>query len=103
MQDSKRQVAEEIDEGLTEWHQAPKSKEGRHPELFEQFTKETTEKPMQRKDIETEAANFIKKHFGELLPLMLRNDQNFDQDKIIRQLKLTNEDIAILGGAVFYL
>lgn len=98
---SKRQAEKEIEEGLEEWRQIPKSKEGRHPELAEQFDVELAEKPITRKDVETEVANFIEKHFKELLPLLLSESQEIDQDAVIRQLRLTNEEIAMLGGQYF--
>lgn len=99
---SRRQGAKEIEEGLEEWRQTPKSKEGGyHPELAEQFDVELAEKPIKRKDVETEAAIFIEKHFKELLALMLSEEQEIDQDAIIRRLRLTNEEIAMLGGQYF--
>lgn len=98
---SRRQASREIEEGLEEYGRSPKSKEGLHPELIEDFEVESAETPLSRKEIEQEAAEFVERHFRELVPMLLASDQELNFDALIRHFGLTNEQIGLLGGAYF--
>lgn len=67
---SRRRAEQEIEDGLAEYKISPKSREGVHAELIEDFEQETTPEPLSRKEVELEAAAFVERHLRDLVPLM---------------------------------
>jgi len=100
---SKRQAERDISEGIEECSWTPKSKEGIHPELIEDFEVENAEQPLSRKELEQEAGEYFDRNFRELVPVLISWDsyRGIDFDVFIRTFGLTNEQMGLLGLAYF--
>lgn len=92
---SKKMERWEIEEGLTEYLNSPKSKEGMHPELREFFEIKKSQEPLRRKEIENEAENFVDQNFEKFVPMLTEGG---NLGKIVDALGLTNEQIGLLNA-----
>jgi hypothetical protein len=92
----RKQERKEIEEGLAEFLRSPRSKEGMHSELVEEFEVTKAEKPLTREDIEREIESFVDRNLEILLPIFLA--PNVSHSEIIKKLGITNEQIGLLGA-----
>ncbi len=92
---SKRLERREIEEGLAEYLNTPRSKDGLHFELADSFESRKTQEPLGRKEIEKEAEIFIDQNFQELIPMLM---EGVDHGKIVDALGLTNKQIGLLNA-----
>ncbi|HGJ65546.1 TPA: hypothetical protein ENS27_09175, partial [bacterium] len=86
----------EIEKGFAEFLRLPRSKEGIHPQLAEEFEVAKSEKPLKREDVEREIESFVDRNLKTLLPIFLVQDISYSE--IIERLKITNEQIGLLGA-----
>lgn len=104
---SEEEAKKEIQEGLDYLSAPIKSKEGKHPELVDDFDNFEAKKPLERKDLEREIKSFIENNISKLLPLWINcsvdhfNYGGNDESKFIEALNITNEDVKFLGKNYF--
>lgn len=92
-----REWQEEAVREALEWHsRSPQSAEGVHPELAETFEDTEAERPLKREDVEQEVESFVGRNLETLLPIFFA--PNDDHSEIIEKLKITNEQIGLLGA-----
>lgn len=95
---SKKQIEEEIEEGIGEYLTSPRSREGAHADLSFAFDTEKAEKSIRREEIEREVEDFIGKNFEKFLPTLLSQDDSYgDRTELLKKLGLTNQEIGLLG------
>ncbi len=85
----------EIEEGLAEYLNTPRSKDGLHFELESFFESRKTQEPLKRSDIEKEVENFVDQNFQKFIPMLI---EMVDYGKIVDTLGLTNEQIGLLNA-----
>ena len=90
---SKKEAEKEIEEGLAEHLDVPKSKEGKHRESAAEFGMAETKEPLKRQDLEKEAADFVGNNLEKLVPLFLQERQGYGRNwgAVIKELGITNE------------
>lgn len=98
---SKEAQRRAINEGLEEYLATPKSGVERDPELIELFDVKRAEVPLTRNEVENEAAQFLERHFRNLVPVLLPGGENLDVSELISRFGLTNEHIGLLGESFF--
>lgn len=85
--ESKRWFERQIAEGLAEID---------HPEIFEEFEKKETEKPLRRGDFEWLTHTFFKENVTSVVPLLVQ--ENTDLSELIDALQLTNQQLGLMGS-----
>ena len=100
---SKKEAEKEIEEGLAEHLDVPKSKEGKHRESAAEFGMAETKEPLKRQDLEKEAADFVGNNLEKLVPLFLQERQGYGRNwgAVIKELGITNEALGDLGVNYF--
>src|SRR3989344_8770871 len=95
---SKEQARQEINEGIADYLFSKNPDKEVEPSIIEIFETTTAEEPLGRKDFELNIENFVDGNFSELLPLLTSGK---NRGEIIKQLKLSNEQIGLLGANYF--
>lgn len=99
-----RYLPREIEEEIEEHRRSPRSREGAHPELLEEFGQETAEQPLERQDIEQEAADFIRQNLADVFDFLLASARGggdlraVNLQQCLERFGLTNDEIALRGG-----
>ena len=102
----KHYLPREIEEEIEEHKRSPRSREGAHPELLEDFGQEMAQEPLERQEIEQEAAEFIRQNLADVFDFLLayvRSDndlRNVNLQKCLERFGLTNDEIALRGGGL---
>ncbi|MEK6947353.1 MAG: GNAT family N-acetyltransferase [Nanoarchaeota archaeon] len=95
---SKEQARQEINEGIADYLFSKNPDKEVELSTIETFETTTAEEPLGRKDFESNIENFVDGNFAELLPLLTSGK---NRGEIIKQLKLSNEQIGLLGANYF--
>lgn len=93
----KEREQREIKEGIAEFLNSPRSKEGLHSELADSFEVIKTKEPLKREDFERDVRNFIDKNLETFLPIFIK-PENYNVSDYIEKLGITNEQIGLLGA-----
>jgi len=95
---SKEETRQQIEEGIAEYLVSKNPEKEIEPETAQTFEMTVAEEPLKRSDFESGLENFVDGNFNELAPLLISRQ---NRAELIKQLKLTNEQIGLLGANYF--
>jgi ribosomal protein S18 acetylase RimI-like enzyme len=95
---SKKQGRQEIEEGIAEYLSSKNPEKKVEPDIIQTFETTVAEEPLKRRDFETGLEKFVGERFAEFAPLLLARQ---NRAELIKNLKLTNEQIGLLGANYF--